>query len=243
MALSKKTLIALTALAITGGTPAISFAETVTEKLNAKKEAFLESADPDKAIAYEKGIQDVQKSGVLERAKNVGDTAPDFTLNDATGSSVTLSSLLKDGPVVMVWYRGEWCPYCNIYLEDLQNHASEFNEAGAQIVAISPQKPEFAVSVKDKLSLGYHVLSDVKSKVAQEYGVVYELPQDIAKRYQEAFDLHEVNDDDRNLLPLAASYVIDQDGTIKYAYLNADYRERAETQLLLKEVKKLKADM
>lgn len=213
---------------------------SVGDKLNAKKEAFLEKADPQKISEYEQGILDVEKSGVLERAKNVGDKAPDFTLADSTGENVTLSNLLETGPVVMIWYRGEWCPYCNIYLEDIQNHSEAFKKAGAHVVAISPETPEHAVSITDKLALGYTVLSDVKSKVAEEYGVVYTLPENIAARYQEAFDLQGVNDDDRNVLPLSASYVIKQDGTISYAYLNADYRERAETSVLLEQVQKLK---
>lgn len=215
-------------------------AMTLGDKLNAKKEAFMETADQKKISEYEQGIIDVKNSGVLERAKNVGDTAPDFTLPDSTGENVKLSELLETGPVVMIWYRGEWCPYCNIYLEDIQNHADEFEKAGAHVIAISPETPEHAVSVTDKLSLGYTVLSDVKSKVAEEYGVVYTLPEKIAARYQDAFDLHGVNDDESNVLPLSASYVIKQDGTISFAYLNADYRERAETSLLLEEVKKLR---
>lgn len=243
MALSKKTLIALTALAITGGTPAISFAETVTEKLNAKKEAFLESANEEKITDYEQGIKDVAASGVLDKALNVGDKAPDFTLPSAIESKITLSELLKDGPVVMTWYRGEWCPYCNIYLEDLQKHADDFTEAGAQIVAISPEKIDNGMKLADRMALKYHVLSDEGSKVAKDYGVVYTVPPKIAEYYQNAFDLNGANNDDRNLLPLSASYVINQDGIITYAYLNADYRERAETELLLEEVKKLKSDM
>lgn len=243
MPLPRKTLIALTALAITGGAPAVAFAETVTEKLNAKKEAFLESASEEKVSDYDEGIRLVAESGVLDRALNVGDTAPDFTLPSAVETNVTLSELLKDGPVVMTWYRGEWCPYCNIYLEDLQMHADEFKEAGAQIVAISPEKVDNGMKLADRMALKYHVLSDEGSKVAEEYGVVYTLPPKIAEYYQNAFDLHGVNNDDSNVLPLSASYIIGQDGTIKFAYLNPDYRERAETELLLQIVKKLKADM
>ncbi len=216
-----------------------AMAETVGEKLKARKESFVATADAQKRKDYDEGIKQVEESGALERALNVGDKAPDFTLPSAAETEVTLSELLKDGPVVMTWYRGEWCPYCNIYLEDLQMHADDFKAEGAQIVAISPEKIDNGMKLADRMALKYHVLSDEGSKVATEYGVVYTLPPKIAEYLQKAFHIHEANNDERNLLPLAVSYVIAQDGTITYAYINADYRERAETKELLEEVRKL----
>ena len=215
---------------------------TVAEKLEARKEAFSKKADEQKKKDYEEGVRLVRESGVLEKAVKTGDAAPDFTLPNAVGEDVKLSALLEEGPVVMIWYRGEWCPYCNIYLEDIQEHVEEFKEAGAQVVAISPEKPDNSWRMQDRLKLKFHVLSDMGSKVAKEYGVAYTLPPKIAEYYQKGFDLHAVNEDESNILPLAASYVIGQDGKITYAYLNADYRERAETSVLLEEVKKLQAD-
>lgn len=221
------------------GTPA--FAESVSEKLEARKNSFSAKADPQKRADYEEGIELVRQSGVLEKAVNVGDKAPDFALPNATEKEIKLSNLLAQGPVVLIWYRGEWCPYCNIHLEDIQNHIEKFTELGAQVVAISPETPDRGWTLQDKLAIKFHVLSDVKNMVGQEYGIVYELPEKIAEYYQEGFDLHAKNADDSNLLPLAASYVIGQDGVITYAYLNADYRERAETSALLEELKKIKA--
>lgn len=214
--------------------------DTVTDKLLQKKQSFLEKADQKKIDDYEEGIRTVADSGVIERAKQKGDKAPDFTLPNAVGEEITLSNLLKDGPVVLIWYRGEWCPYCNVYLADIQAHMKDFKEAGANVIAISPETPDHGSNMQDRLSLDFHVLSDEQSGVAEEYGVVYTLPPKIATHLQDAFDIHGANNDERNLLPLSASYIINTDGTISYAYLNADYRERAETNLLLEEVKKLK---
>lgn len=215
-------------------------AMSVKDKLEARKAEFAKKADQQMQDDFEIGIQQVGELGVLERAKNIGDQAPNFTLADGSGEMVELASLLEKGPVVLIWYRGEWCPYCNIYLESIQQHADAFKDAGASVVAVSPEKPEQAMKIEDKLHLGYHVLSDEQSKVAEEYGVVYTLPEKIAEYYQNAFDLHGKNNDERNLLPIAASYVIQPDGKITYAYLNADYRERAEPSILLEEVQKLK---
>ena len=214
-------------------------AETVTEKLDQRKASFAEKAPEQKVKDYEEGVKQVAESGVLESAINVGDTAPEFTLPNAAGEQVILSELLKDGPVVMIWYRGEWCPYCNIYLEDIQAHAQAFKDAGANVVAISPETPDRGWSLQDKLDLDFHVLSDEQSVIAKEYGVVYTLPEKIAGYLQEAFDIHTKNNDDRNLLPLAASYVINQDGVVTYAFIDPDYRKRAETETLLDEVKAL----
>lgn len=213
---------------------------SLKEQLDAKQAAFTAKAEPQKVKDFNDGVEAVAASGVLERAKNSGDVAPDFTLPDASGEDVRLSALLEKGPVVMVWYRGEWCPYCNIQLADIQKHYGEFEAANAQVVAISPETPDRALMAQGKLDLDFYVLSDVGSKVAENYGVAYTLPEKIAGYLQEAFDIHTANDDDRNLLPLAAAYVIGQDGKIAYAYLDADYRKRAETSELLEEVQKLK---
>lgn len=217
-----------------------SYNVSLSEKLEARQSSFSEKADPQKVKDYNEGIKIVAQSGVLEKAKNVGDKAPDFSLPSAVETIVTLSELLQKGPVVLIWYRGEWCPYCNIYLQDIQDHAEQFKQSGASIVAISPEVVDRAMDIHDRLALGYHVLSDEKSLIAQEYGIVYELPEKIAGYLQDAFDIKSANNDERNLLPLSASYIIQQDGTIVYAYLNADYRQRAETSTLLEEVKKLK---
>jgi len=212
---------------------------TVNEKLQAKKAEFSKKAPQQKKDDYEEGIKQVSESGVLERAKHIGDKAPDFTLPNALGEERNLYDILTKGPVVLIWYRGDWCPYCNIYLHELHKHADDFDAYNATIIAISPAKPDKSWSVEDKQDLKIQVLSDEGSKVAEDFGVVYELPPKIAQYYQEAFDLHHVNNDDSNKLPLAASYVINPQGVITYAYLNADYRERAEITELLSAVEKI----
>lgn len=213
---------------------------SVQQELDALKQKFSANADEEKKSDYEKGIALVRESGAVDSAKQVGDKAPDFTLPDALGGDVTLSELLKEGPVVLVWYRGGWCPYCNIHLHALQQALPEFNKAGAELVAISPELPDNSISTKDKNNLAFHVLSDVQNKVGKVYNVVYTLPDFIAARYNKTFDLMKYNGDDSNELPLSAAYVIAQDGTITFAFLDADYRNRAEPADLLKAVQTLK---
>jgi|TARA_R110002126_G_scaffold291807_1_gene459595 peroxiredoxin len=213
--------------------------DTVNNKLQAKKATFAQKANAQKQADYEEGIKQVRASGVLERAKTVGDKAPDFTLSNAVGANFSLQNALANGPVVLIWYRGEWCPYCNIYLNEVQKQADEFSQYNATIIAVSPAMPSQSWGTQDKQDLKIQVLSDKGSKVAEEYGVVYTLPPKIAAYYQQAFDLTNVNEDERSVLPLSASYVIDQNSTITYAYLNADYRERAEISDLLRAVKNI----
>ena len=206
---------------------------SVNEQLKAKKDAFTQSASEDKKQDYEKGIAYVRSSGVMESAVNVGDKAPGFTLPDAVGNKVSLHDVLEKGPVVLVWYRGGWCPYCNIYLQGLQQRLDEIEAKGAQLVAISPELPDNALSTKQKHDLKFHVLSDAGNKTASDFGIVYTLPGYVIKRYDASFSLPEYNGDDSYTLPLSASYVIGEAGKVTYAFLDADYRNRASIDDLL----------
>lgn len=201
---------------------------SLQEVLNEKKEAFNTKAPEEKKKGYAEGIEAVAKSGVLENAMQVGDKAPDFSLTNAKGEDVKLSEYLAKGPVILTWYRGGWCPYCNLTLNRLQKELNKFTALGANLLALSPELPDSSISTKDKNELTFEVLSDIGNKVASEYGVVYKLTDYVANAYQKGFDLHKYNGDESDELPLSATYVIAQDGIIKFAFLDADYRNRAE---------------
>jgi peroxiredoxin/YHS domain-containing protein len=200
----------------------------LAEKLSAKQAEFAGKMRAETSALYERGIKDVGASGVLEGALRVGAAAPDFTLPDANGQSVTLSALLAKGPVVLTWYRGGWCPYCNIQLQEYQRDLSDFQSTGAQLVAISPQTPDNSLSTKEKNSLQFHVLSDAGSTVAKRYGVAYTLPEELTKSFKGKLDLAAINGDASNQLPITATYVIDPKGVITWAFVSEDYRTRAE---------------
>lgn len=211
------------------------------ELLSAKKDKFLQTADAEKIASYDAGLKAVEESGILETALNVGDTAAQFTLKNQNGEPVLLSALLEEGPVVLTWYRGGWCPYCNITLAFLQEKLPEFEAAGAQLVALTPELPDSSLSTAEKNDLSFTILSDVGNVVARRYGVVFKLTDDVAARYQKGFDLHSYNGDETDELPLAATYVIDTDGVIRYAFLDVDYRNRAEPDDILKELQNLES--
>lgn len=206
---------------------------TLKMLLDTKKADFEAKASDEKKKIYAEGISDIIEKGVLKKAKQRKDIAPNFELTNAVGESKSLAEFLKNGPVILTWYRGGWCPYCNITLNYLQKHLKEFKSLGATLVALTPEIPDKSLSTKEKNKLEFEVLSDIDNKVAKEYGIVFKLTPEVAKSYQAAFNLHEYNKSESNELPLAATFVIDKNGIIRYAFVKADYRERAEPRDIL----------
>ncbi|MDO6759715.1 peroxiredoxin-like family protein [Tamlana sp. 2_MG-2023] len=205
---------------------------TLKSQLDEKKANFELKADDYKKKIYAEGIESVENSGITSSAKQVGDQAPDFTLKNALGEPVSLSDYLKEGKVVLTWYRGGWCPYCNLTLHELQGELANFKANGATLIALTPELPDESMSTSEKNDLEFEVLSDLGNKVAKEYGIVFKLTDEVAEAYNAAFDMNNHNGDASNELPLAATYIINQNGEIEYAFLDADYRNRAEPSAL-----------
>ncbi|TJZ50350.1 AhpC/TSA family protein [Streptomyces piniterrae] len=190
----------------------------------------------------ERAGHDLAASGQAERALQVGATAPSFSLPTATGRTVTLDALLKDGPVVLTFYRGAWCPYCNLALRALQQHHAEITARGARLIAVSPQIPDESLSLAEKHALAFDVLSDLGSDTAKQYGLAFDLPDDLATVYDSfGFDLQRVNGGHSRTLPVPATYVIDRDGTIRWAFVDTDYTARAEPTDILTALEALEA--
>ena len=208
--------------------------------LKIKRQASEAIFSEEKKQIYADGLTNVATSGVLEKALNLNDIAPNFTLKNALNKSVTLYDELKKGPIVLTWYRGGWCPYCNITLHYLQEKLPEFKKAGATLLALTPELPDNSLSTSEKNNLEFTVLSDVDNTIGKNYGIIFTLTEEVASIYNNAFDLNSYNGNKSNELPLAATYVIDTNGIIKYAFLNADYRERAEVTEILTALTNLK---
>ena len=160
----------------------------------------------------------------------IGATAPSFTLPNATGRPVELAALLARGPVVLTFYRGEWCPFCNLELRALQQHLEEITAAGATVVAISPQAPDHSLSLTVKHELSFNVLSDVDQSVIDAYGLLYTVEGDTRDLMEQVFsrDLALENADGSWRLPIPATFVLDRDGIVRAAHVDADYRTRME---------------
>lgn len=197
-------------------------------KLDARRAQWAEKAPQATHEIYDQGIKAVDDAGVVESMKKVGDDAPDFTLPNAIGEDVALAELLKQGPVIVVFYRGAWCPYCNLTLAEWQGHLEEVQALGAQLVAISPQKPDHSLTSKNKNDLAFPVLSDTGHVVSDAFGVTTQITPEIIKLWEGKIDLEAHNGETSGKLPLPATYLIDQAGKIQFAHANIDYRVRAE---------------
>jgi len=197
----------LTTTALTLSMAASLSAETPGDQLAAKQKEFVSKVPPEKAASYQAGIDAVAKSGILDRAKKTGDKAPDFTLKNAMGKEVSLLKLLEKGPVVLTWYRGGWCPHCNLTLAALQEKLPEFQAAGATLVALTPELPDFAAHTTKKGEIAFEVLSDLGNNVAREYGIVFIMTPDVAEAMRKNANTVERNGDESDELPLAAAFV------------------------------------
>lgn len=183
----------------------------------------------DTEIEAARNAEDPAPSGPAERALSVGERAPRFALPSATGNEVTLTGLLAEGPVVLTFYRGAWCPYCNLALRVLQENNQAIRDRGARLVAVSPQIPDESLSLIDKHELAFDLLSDIGSETAKQYGIAFDLSEELAALYdQRGHDLQRVNGGHPRTLPLPATYVIDSDGIIRWAFVADDHTLRAD---------------
>jgi len=173
-------------------------------------------------------------SGAAGRALKAGDKAPAFTLNDPDGKAVSSTALLAEGPLVVSFYRGVWCPYCNMELQALQAALPTFRSLGANLLAISPQTaPNSRKSVRQN-ALDFPILSDPHNDVAAAFGLRFSLPDYLVELYKGLKnDLPAFNGDPSWTLPMPARFVIGQDDTILYAEVNPDYTRRPEPEDML----------
>jgi peroxiredoxin len=204
------------------------------QQLEEFKEQFLRTAPAGRPALYEAKIEELRTSFALEAAAGLGSIASDFRLPDVEGNMVSLSDLLLDGPVVVTFYRGGWCPYCNIQLRAYQAALPQMAALGAHLVAISPQLPDQSLSTAQADELTFHVLSDVGNQTARRFGLVYALPEELrAARRSNNKALPGINGDESWELPVPATYVIARDGRIVLAYIEVDYRKRLGPEAIL----------
>ena len=202
---------------------------SLQEQLDTFKAQFKTQA-PDGAFdAFARSTQELIDSGQAERAVKAGETAPDFTLTDQDGNAVTLKDLLAKGPLVLSFYRGVWCPYCNIELKALEEAVGDIRARGASLVAVSMQGAADSRKSQRDNKLSFPILTDKSGELANRFGLRWTL-QDYVVEYHKMFgvELPKIHGDGQWNLPMPARYVIAQDGTIAYAEVNPDYTRRPE---------------
>lgn len=205
---------------------------SLQDKLDAFKADFKAgkppfNAPPEIHPIMERATAELIASGQAARAIKAGDRAPQFQLLDQEGNEVSSAELLAQGPLIVSFYRGVWCPYCNIELQALNEVLPKFKALGANVVAISPQTAVNSRKSVRTNQLGFPVLSDVKSETAAAFGLRFNLPDYLVDLYKMLKnDLPAFNDDPSWVLPMPARYVIGQDGVVLYSEVNPDYTHR-----------------
>lgn len=201
------------------------------DQLRARHATAVEQRPGEITAAFDAGVAEVRAAGIAEGGRRVGDLAPDFTLPDTSGRPVALADLLAAGPVIVCFFRGGWCPYCNIELRAYEALRAEIAALGVTFLAISPETPDVSVTTAERESLSFPVLHDAGSAVASAFGIVHRIAPAVRAIYEEkGYDLARrqgLPTEDVSL-PLPATYLIDRDRTIRFAFVSPDYTERAE---------------
>ncbi|MGE4280285.1 MAG: peroxiredoxin-like family protein [Magnetospirillum sp.] len=200
---------------------------SLTQDLADQKTRFMQTAPTEVATLFQARIEDLALSFPLDQAVGKGALAPDFVLPEARGGAVRLADLLYSGPVVLAFYRGAWCPYCNLQLRAYQQALPEMESLGARLLAVSPQMPDKSLSTAETNALSFAVLSDVGNHVARDFGLVFTLPADVGEVLTKSGRaLPDFNGDQSWELPVPATYVIAQDRRVALASIDVDYRTR-----------------
>ena len=214
---------------------------SLQEQLKAKYEEIKKNA-PNEVAIFDADTESFISSGDAPQGLQVGDQLASFELPNQLGQTISLDELQGDSNIVISFYRGGWCPYCNIELCVLQQALPEFKSHGARLIAISPQLPDESMSTAEKNELSFPVLSDVGNKVAREFGLVFTLSEQLRPLYESFnIDLPATNGDKSFELPIPATFIIDSDGVVKGAFVNADYKQRMDLSDIINVLKEIKS--
>ena len=204
-------------------------------------ESFRQKAPPEAFAKMEAATTKLAESKLGEQALQAGQQMPDFALPDATGKLVSSAALRASGPLLISFYRGHWCPYCNLELKALQAELDTIKSYGATLIAISPQTPDQSLTTQEKNELKFPVLSDEGNRVARQFGLVFTLDVSLRPIYQSfGIDIVAHNGDQSFELPVAATYLVAQDGAVIKSFINVDYRERLAPEKAINWLKEIK---
>jgi peroxiredoxin len=203
---------------------------TIREQSDQVKAASAERLPAEVREVFDRSIEKYLAQGIPAGAVKAGDQLESFTLDDATGTAVSLAQVVGAGPAVIVFYRGGWCPNCNVALRTYQQELlPELDAFGTRLVAISPQDPDQSLSTAEKAGLAFTVLSDPGSRVARDIGIAFQQPDDVlAAQRQLGLDLAQVNAQGSTWLPRPTVLIVAQDRTVRFIDVQPDYTARTE---------------
>lgn len=212
------------------------------EEIKKYQESFKQKVPQDIQELMLKATKKLQEQKLSKNALKVGDKAITFKLKNANYKEICLEEQLKENDfIVLNFYRGQWCPYCNLELQALQSINAQLKALNGKIIAISPQTPDNSLTTKEKNELEFEVLSDEFNKVAKEYGLVFSLDEELRPIYKSfGIDIITANNEDSFELPMPATFVINKNKEIIYSFVDEDYTKRSEPQTILDIIQKNK---
>ncbi|RYA23641.1 alkyl hydroperoxide reductase [Malaciobacter halophilus] len=181
----------------------------------------------------------LESEKLSKNALKVGDRFENEEFTNIDGKNVKLYDYFGDNDFLIInFYRGSWCPYCNLELKSLQGYLDEFEKYNASLIAISPQTPDNSLSTKEKNELEFEVLSDIGNKVAKDLGLVFSLAKELRPIYESfKIDIPNSNNDKTYELPMPATFVINKKGEVIFSFVDEDYTKRYEPEEIVKILK------
>jgi len=214
--------------------------DTLADNIQSFQNSFIPTIPEDTLNLLMAELQRLIDTGLADRSLTSGQHFPEFQLSNANGKKVTLAELLASGPLVVSFYRGAWCPYCNLEINALQKKLPEITAAGAQLVTISPQTPDRSADQVNQSNLTFEVLSDIGNRLSKQCGLVFTLPESLRPIYEAwQIDIPGHNADNTFELPMPATYIIDKEGLVRYAFVDMDYTKRLEPDLIIEQLRSL----
>lgn len=204
------------------------------EQVKGLKEQIKNALPQEISDVFFKEAEDLGLSDVAKNALKPGTKAPLFSLPDATGNLISLTDAISRGTVVLTFYRGVWCPYCNLQLKTYQEVLPQIQALGATLIAVSPNTPDHSLSMKEKHALAYDVLSDFDNQIAKQYKIVFSQSEMVAAVGKAlGADIAVFNGVTTREIPVPATFIIDQQGTIRFTFADGNYTKRVEPQTIL----------
>ena len=192
-------------------------------------------ATPDVMAITQRLIDDLKSSEIERNSLTVGDKLPAFELPNAVGDTISSDELLKKGHLIISFYRGSWCPLCNLELRAYQTKLNEIRALNADLLAVTPESPDRIEESDAAISLDFEVLTDHDNQLARKFGLVFQLPKEMLELYETfGIDIAAFNGTDVHELPVPATYVVNRNGMICFAFIDANYLIRAEPNSVIK---------
>lgn len=211
--------------------------KNLEQQINELNENLAKQLPTEVLEVFGKSIQDLKAKNMEDSSISVGDKFPDFSLPNASDKTVALKELLQNGKVIIAFFRGSWCPYCNLELKALQDNLKQIIGKNVTLIAVSPQTSDYSEELKSNHHLEFELLTDKNNALAKQLGITFELQNYVIPTYSSlGIELSEYNENNNNELPVPAVFVIDTNSSIVYKFVDTNYMNRINIQELIEQL-------